>query len=52
MAWRRVWTTSTAEGVVLLSVEADSATFDIQGKRVTLGMGQARGTSSAPSADR
>jgi aspartyl protease family protein len=40
----------TAEGVVLLSVEADSATFDIQGKRVTLGMGQARVTSSAPSA--
>lgn len=32
----------TAEGVVLVSVERDSALFEIDGKRVTLGLGQAR----------
>jgi aspartyl protease family protein len=32
----------SAEGVTLVSVERDAATFDIGGKRVTLGMGHAR----------
>ena len=38
----------STEGVVLISVDRDSATFDIDGKRVTLGMGTARMGSSAP----
>jgi len=32
----------SAEGVTLVSVERDAATFDIGGKRVTLGLGHAR----------
>jgi aspartyl protease family protein len=32
----------SAEGVTLVSVERDAATFEIGGKRVTLGMGHAR----------
>ncbi len=36
----------TAEGVTLVSVERDAATFEIGGKRVTLGMGHARGVTS------
>ena len=32
----------TAEGVVLVSVERDAATFDVDGRRITLGLGQAR----------
>lgn len=32
----------TAEGVVLVSVGRDDATFDIDGQRVTLGLGHAR----------
>lgn len=32
----------TAEGVVLVSVEADAATFEVQGKRIKLGLGNAR----------
>ena len=32
----------SAEGVTLMSVERDTATFEIGGKRVTLGMGHAR----------
>ncbi len=32
----------TAQGVVLVSVDADSATFEVDGKRLTLGMGHAR----------
>jgi aspartyl protease family protein len=40
----------TAEGVVLVSVDRDAATFDIEGKRVTLGLGHARMVSSAPAA--
>ena len=32
----------SAEGITLVSVERDAATFDIGGKRVTLGMGHAR----------
>ena len=43
----------SAEGVLLVAVDGDGATFDIQGKRVTLGMGHARmpaGSSPAASA--
>jgi aspartyl protease family protein len=32
----------TTQGVVLISVEGETATFEIEGKRVTLGLGQAR----------
>src|SRR6187399_722179 len=32
----------SAEGVTLVSVERDAATFEIGGKRMTLGMGHAR----------
>jgi aspartyl protease family protein len=32
----------TREGIVLLSVERDGATFDIQGQRMALGLGHAR----------
>jgi aspartyl protease family protein len=41
----------TREGVVLVSVERDGATFDIQGQRMTLGLGLARmkASTSAPS---
>jgi len=39
----------TAEGVTLLSVERDGATFDISGRRQALKMGQAHSTSSASS---
>ena len=42
----------TSTGVTLVSVDRDSATFDIQGKRATLKMGQqhvSRSTSSAAS---
>lgn len=38
----------TPEGVVVLAVDRDSATFEIDGKRTTLGMGQARLARSAP----
>jgi len=40
------------EGVLLLSVDRDSATFDIEGERTTLGLGHARmkPSSAAPSA--
>jgi aspartyl protease family protein len=37
----------TPEGVVLVSVDRESATFEIEGKRVTLGIGHAR-MSAAP----
>ena len=40
----------TSTGVTLLSVDRDSATFDIQGKRATLKMGQQRAPSSTTSA--
>jgi aspartyl protease family protein len=40
----------TAEGVALISVDGDSATFDIQGRRVRIGLGQARATSVTSSA--
>lgn len=39
----------TAEGIVLVSVERDGATFDIQGQRMTLQLGHAR-MKSVPSA--
>jgi aspartyl protease family protein len=38
----------TAEGVTLLSVDRDSATFDIDGSRTTLGLGQARISRTEP----
>ena len=41
----------TPDGVMLVSVDRDSATFDIDGKRVTLGMGTARMGASAPAAE-
>jgi aspartyl protease family protein len=37
-----------AEGVTLVSVERDAATFEIEGKRVSLGMGHARMATSDP----
>lgn len=40
----------TVEGVVLVAVETDAATFDVQGKRVKLGLGQARVAASSSSA--
>lgn len=40
----------SAEGVVLVSVERDAATFDIDGKRMTLRMGHARMATSEPAA--
>jgi aspartyl protease family protein len=40
----------TAEGVALISVDGDSATFDIQGRRVRIGLGQARATAVTSSA--
>ena len=40
----------TAEGVTLIGVEHDAATFEIDGKHVTLGLGQARVGRSEPSA--
>jgi len=39
----------TAEGVVLVSVERDGATFDIDGQRMTLGLGHARMKASTSS---
>jgi aspartyl protease family protein len=41
----------TAEGVVLVSVEGDAATFDIEGKRITVGLGHARMATSAPTVE-
>ena len=40
----------TAEGITLLSVDRDSATFDIEGSRTTLGLGQARISRTEPAA--
>jgi aspartyl protease family protein len=41
----------TPEGVVLVSVGSDTATFDVQGRRMTLGLGHARlGASSSAAA--
>ncbi|MEO8753128.1 MAG: TIGR02281 family clan AA aspartic protease [Casimicrobiaceae bacterium] len=41
----------TAEGVVLVSVDRDAATFDIDGKRMTLGLGSARMATRPPAAE-
>lgn len=41
----------TPEGVTVVSVDRDSATFDIDGKRTTLRMGQARIARSAPAVE-
>src|SRR5258708_4949643 len=41
----------TAEGVVLVSVDRDAATLDVDGKRVTLGLGRARMQLSSPTAE-
>ncbi len=41
----------TAEGVVLVAVDRDAATFEIDGKRMTLGLGRARMAASAPAAE-
>jgi aspartyl protease family protein len=41
----------TPEGITLVSVDPDSATFDIDGKRVTMGMGTARMGASAPAVE-
>jgi aspartyl protease family protein len=38
----------TRDGVSLVSVDRDSATFTIEGRRVTLGIGKARIAASAP----
>jgi aspartyl protease family protein len=40
----------TSEGVVLVSVEHESATFDIEGQRMTLGLGHARMKASTAAA--
>jgi aspartyl protease family protein len=41
----------TGEGIVLVSVERDGATFDVEGRRVILGLGHARMKPSASSAE-
>jgi len=41
----------TPQGIVLLSVDRESATFEIEGKRVTLGLGRARMPASSSSAE-
>ena len=41
----------SAEGVVLVSVERDAATFDIEGKRMTVGLGHARMATSEPTVE-
>lgn len=38
---------STREGIVLVSVERDGATFEVQGQRMALGLGHARMPASA-----
>jgi aspartyl protease family protein len=40
----------TAQGVLLVSVERDSATFDVEGQRMTLGLGHARMKASTAAA--
>lgn len=40
----------TAQGVLLVSVERDSATFDVEGQRMTLGLGHARMKTSTAAA--
>ena len=38
----------TREGIVLVSVQTDGATFDVQGRRMALGLGHARMQTAAP----
>ncbi|HEY2864689.1 MAG TPA: TIGR02281 family clan AA aspartic protease [Casimicrobiaceae bacterium] len=40
----------TREGIVLVSVESDGATFDVQGQRMALGLGHARMQTNASAA--
>jgi aspartyl protease family protein len=39
----------TPQGILLVAVDGDSATFEIEGSRVTVGMGKGRNLSTAPS---
>ena len=41
----------TPQGVVLVSVDRDSATFDVDGQRMTLGLGRARMSAAPPAAE-
>lgn len=41
----------TKQGVLLVSVDRESATFDIDGQRVRLGLGRARMAATAPTAE-
>ena len=41
----------TRDGVTLLSVDRDAATFDVDGQRQTLGLGRARMGAGAPAAE-
>ena len=41
----------TPQGVTLISVDRESATFEVDGKRQTLGLGRARMGASAPAAE-
>jgi aspartyl protease family protein len=41
----------TPQGVVLVSVDRESATFEVDGKRMTLGLGRARMGATAPVAE-
>ena len=41
----------TKQGVLLISADRESATFDIDGQRVTLGLGRARMAATASAAD-
>ncbi len=41
----------TREGVTLLAVDRDTATFDVEGQRQTLALGRARMASAAPAAE-
>jgi aspartyl protease family protein len=41
----------TPQGVVLVSVDRESATFEIDGKRMTLGLGRARMATTTPVAE-
>ena len=41
----------TPQGVVLISVDRESATFEVDGKRMTLGLGRARMATTAPVAE-
>jgi len=42
---------TTPQGVVLVSVDRESATFDVDGQRMTLGLGRARMSATPPAAE-